>query len=126
MSRLGILGIDIDNSVLDLIGELRKPAGVLVAASVAGEPGAEDGLRPGDLIVSLNGDSVFNLASLREILGKLEGARVLKNEREDRLRFAVLEIPLTQNNRGIFSPGVSFYWAAPGSVRRAHPYQAIR
>jgi len=95
VSSLGILGIDIDNSVLDLIGELRKPAGVLVAASVAGEPGAEDGLRPGDLIISLNGDSVFNLASLREILGKLEpgSPAVLQIQREDQLRFVVLEIP---------------------------------
>ncbi len=94
VSRLGILAVDIDDSVLDLIGELRKPAGVLVAASVAGEPGAEDGLGPGDLIISLNGNPIFNLASLREILDKLQpgSPAVLQIQRKDQLRFVVLEL----------------------------------
>jgi serine protease Do len=92
---LGILAIDVNESVLKMISELRKPAGVLVAALVAGPPESEDGLAPGDLIISLNNKSVASVAVLRALLDSLQTGNpiVLQIQREDQLRFVVLELP---------------------------------
>ena len=48
-----------------MISELCKPAAVLVAARVADLPGSEESLAPGDLVISLNGKTVPNIAGLR-------------------------------------------------------------
>jgi serine protease Do len=92
--RLGILAIDINETVLKMISELRKPAGVLVAARVADIPGLEEGLAPGDLIISLNGKGVPNVEALRGILGNLQAGSpvVLQIQREDQLKFVVLDL----------------------------------
>jgi serine protease Do len=93
--RLGILAIDINETVLKMLSELRKPAGVLVAARVADLPESEEGLEPGDLIISLNGKAVPNVEALRGILGNLQtgSPAVLQIQREDELRFIVLDLP---------------------------------
>jgi serine protease Do len=93
--RLGILAIDINDQVVKMIAELRKPAGVVVAARVAGLPGSEEGLAPGDLIISCNGKAVANVETLRTFLGDMQSGSpvVLQIQREDQLRFIVLELP---------------------------------
>jgi serine protease Do len=93
--RLGILAIDINDQVLKMIAELRKPAGVVVAARVAGLPGSEEGLAPGDLIISFNGKAVPNIETLRALLGDMQSGSpvVLQIQRADQLRFIVLELP---------------------------------
>ena len=72
VEKLGILGLDVDTKILPLLPPMRKPAGVLVAGKVAGLAQPDEGLLPGDLIISLNGDSVKDLAALREALAKLK------------------------------------------------------
>jgi serine protease Do len=93
--RLGILAVDVNENVLKKISELRKPAGVLVAALVADLPGAEEGLQPGDLIISLNSKDVSNVEALRALLDNLQTGSpvVLQIQREDQLRFIVLDLP---------------------------------
>jgi serine protease Do len=93
--RLGILAVDVNENVLKKISELRKPAGVLVAALVADLPGSEEGLAPGDLIISLNSKDVSNVEALRALLGNLQTGSpvVLQIQREDQLRFIVLDLP---------------------------------
>jgi serine protease Do len=95
VSRLGILAVDMNEKLLKMITELRKPAGVVVAARVAGLPGSEEGLVPGDLILALNGKEVPNVEALRTLLGGLPPASpvVLQIQREDQLRYIVLELP---------------------------------
>ena len=92
---LGILAADIDETLLKMISELRKPAAVLVAALVAGTPESEADLAPGDLIISLNGKTVPNVAGLREFLGSLQTGSpiVLQIQRNDQLKFVALEMP---------------------------------
>ena len=92
--RLGILAIDINEAVLKMISELRKPAGVLVAARVADLPGFDESLEPGDLIISLSGKEVANVKSLRELLNTMQPGSpiVLQIQREDQLRFIVLDL----------------------------------
>ena len=93
--QLGILAIDINEAVLKMISELRKPAGVLVAARVTDLPESGEGLAPGDLIISLNGKEVPNVEALRGILGSLQtgSPAVLQIQREDQLKFVVLDLP---------------------------------
>jgi serine protease Do len=92
--RLGILDNDINETVLKMISELRKPAGVLVAARVADLPGAEENLAPGDLIISLNGKEIPNVETLRQLLGNMQSGSpvVLQIQREDLLKFIVLAL----------------------------------
>ncbi len=96
VARLGVLALDLTEPLSKLVSELRKPAGVVVAARVAGLPGsAEEGLVPGDLIISLNGEAVPNVEALRALIAKLPSGSpvVLQIQREDQLRFIVLELP---------------------------------
>jgi serine protease Do len=95
VSSLGILAIDIDETMLKMIPELRKPAGILVAALVAGSAGLEEGLEPGDLIIALNGNPVFNVEKLREFLGTVQAGNpiVLQIQREDKLKYVVMDFP---------------------------------
>jgi serine protease Do len=93
--RLGILAIDINEPLLKMISELRKPAGVLVAARVANLQESEDALAPGDLIISLNGKGVTSVEALRGFLGTIPAGSpvVLQIQREDQLKFIVLDLP---------------------------------
>jgi serine protease Do len=93
--RLGILAIDVNESVLKIIPELRGPAGALVAARVADLPESEEGFEPGDLILSLNGKGVANVKELIGLLGDMQtgSPAVFQIQREDQLRFIALDLP---------------------------------
>ena len=94
VTRLGILGLDVDERVLALLGPLRAPAGVVVAAASGEQAPWQDSLRPGDVIHSLNQEPVSNLAKLRQLLeGLAPGApAVLQVERSGSLRYVALEL----------------------------------
>ncbi len=95
VSGLGVLATDVNDDLLKSIPELRRPAGVLVTALVAGFAGLEEGLAPGDLIISLNGKPVFDVDSLRKLLGNQQAGNpiVLQIQRGNRLRFIVMDLP---------------------------------
>jgi serine protease Do len=91
VERLGILGLDLDDEELaSLLPSLRARAGVLVAAS---DPRAGAGLLPGDVIYSINQQSVKGVVSLREALGRLAAGAplVLQIERGGELRYVLVE-----------------------------------
>jgi serine protease Do len=92
--RLGVLALDIDERVASMLGELRLPHGVLVAAISADAPTSEQGLEAGDVIVSFNGQPVSNLADLRSAVGRLttRAAVVLQVQRAGQLMFVALEV----------------------------------
>jgi serine protease Do len=69
--RLGILGVDLDQAVAARLPMLRAKGAVLVAARAGDAPGADAGLQPGDLIVSLNGQPTAGVATLRTLLAKM-------------------------------------------------------
>ncbi|MFZ0427854.1 MAG: trypsin-like peptidase domain-containing protein [Acidobacteriota bacterium] len=95
VTQLGVLAIDVEESLLKMIGELRQPAGVLVTARVIGMPGSDGGLEAGDLLGSLNGHGIANVAALRGLLASLPSGSpaVLQVQRGDRLKFVVLDLP---------------------------------
>jgi serine protease Do len=94
VAKLGILGLDLDPKILATLPPMRKPAGVLVAGRVAGSSQPEEGLLPGDLIISLNGEPVTNLAGLRESVGRLKSgdAVVFQVQRLERLTFVAFNL----------------------------------
>ena len=93
--QLGVLAVDVNQDILDEIPFLRTLDGVLVAALPAGLPRAYD-FRPGDVVHSVNGVQVRNLAELREQLeGKGRGDFVvLQLERLGQLQYCTVELVL--------------------------------
>jgi hypothetical protein len=71
VSRLGILGIDLNPDLAHSLPDLRIPSGVIVAAKTSGTGIGEVPLQTGDVIHGLNGTTVSSLADLREGLQKL-------------------------------------------------------
>jgi len=92
--RLGVLALDIDERVASMIGELRVPRGVLVAAIASDAPAAEHALEAGDVIVALNGSPVTTLADLRSSVARLatRAPLVLQVQRNGQLMFVAFEL----------------------------------
>ena len=93
IARLGILALELDDEMRRTLGPLRGREGVVVAARSGGGPGAEDGLRPGDVVYAVNGVSVRGLAELRSAAARPAPGEplVLQVERGGRLVYVVVE-----------------------------------
>jgi serine protease Do len=94
VNRLGILGIDVDRKVSELLPDLRKHYGVVVAARGGDPLYSGDSLELGDVIYAMNNSPVTDVASLRKELDRLKdaGSLVLQVERNGRLMYVTLEI----------------------------------
>jgi serine protease Do len=92
--RLGVLALDIDERVASMLGDLRLPYGVLVAAIATSTPSSEQRLQAGDVIVAFNGTPVKALADLRSAAGRLPTRTpiVLQIQRLGQLMFLALEV----------------------------------
>jgi len=93
IARLGILGVDINQKIAQMLPDLRKKYGVVVAARAAGSPYSTE-LDPGDVIYAVNGEVVTSVAALRAALDKLKPAEpvILQIERDGRLMFLDMEL----------------------------------
>jgi serine protease Do len=91
--RLGVLALELDDDLRRRLGELRGRQGVLVAARSGGSLGAEDDLRPGDVVYAVNGVSVQGLAELRSAVTRAGPGEplVLHVERAGKLMYVVVE-----------------------------------
>jgi S1-C subfamily serine protease len=89
VSKLGILGIEIDKKVSQMLPGLREASGVIVAAKAAGFGGEENSLAIGDVIHSLNGTPVIGLDFLRSALDRIkpDSPVALQIEREGTLMY---------------------------------------
>jgi serine protease Do len=88
--QLGIVGLDINDAVRELLSDLRVPSGVVVAsASRDAPPSWEGALEVGDVIHAVNGLPVASLVELRRALAAAKDGRsiVLQVEREGTLRY---------------------------------------
>jgi serine protease Do len=88
--RLGILGVDLDRRVAEMLPALRVSAGVVVAATVDGALDArEGGLAQADIIYAVNRRPVGGLRELRAALDALKpgDAVVLHLERGGALQY---------------------------------------
>jgi S1-C subfamily serine protease len=71
ISRLGILGIELNPDLAHSLPDLRIPSGIIVAAKTAGAGIGEVPLQTGDVIHGFNGTTVTGMADLRDGLDKL-------------------------------------------------------
>jgi serine protease Do len=94
IGKLGILGIEIDKKISELLPSLREASGVIVAAKVAGFGAEENSLAVGDVIHSLNGMTVISLDFLRSTLDatKPNSPVVLQIEREGSLMYTTFRM----------------------------------
>jgi len=89
VSKLGVLGIEIDKKTAALLPDAREPSGVIVAAKVAGLGGQVNSLAVGDIIHGLNGTPVISLDFLRSELDSIKPGSpvVLQIERDGVLMY---------------------------------------
>ena len=89
VSKLGILGIEINGKIAQLLPGLREASGVIVAARVARLGGEENSLATGDVIHALNGMTVISLDFLRSKLDaiKPDSPVVLQIERDGSMMY---------------------------------------
>ena len=94
VAKLGILGIEIDREIRRLLGTVRKPSGVLVAALSGDAVLWGDRLRPGDIVYNLNAAEIGNLSDLREAASGLEEGDpvVIQIERNGHMRYLAFEV----------------------------------
>lgn len=94
VAKLGVLAIDIDDHALSMLPELRFRTGVIVVANAGSASGRGIGLRPGDVIHSVNSKPVLSLAELQKDMNVLKSgdAVVLQVERSDGLDYAAFEL----------------------------------
>jgi serine protease Do len=93
VGKLGILCIDISQKVAQMLPDLRKPYGVVVAARASGSPYSAQ-LDPGDVIHAVNTEPVTSIVALRQALDKRKPSDpiVLQIERDGRMMYLDLEL----------------------------------
>lgn len=92
--ELGIVGLDINKAVLELLPDLRRPSGVVVAARQTNAPYSGPPLQTGDAIYAVNRQVVANVAQLRHLLDGIKSGQpaVLLIEREGHLMYLPLAL----------------------------------
>jgi serine protease Do len=93
--RLGILGVDVNERIAEMLPLLRVRSGVLVASTVAGAIDSRDGgLAAGDVVYAVNRTPVAGLAALRAALAaaKTGDAIVLQLERGGQLMYLAFTV----------------------------------
>jgi len=93
--RLGILAVNLDKQLAEMIPVLRVSSGVVVASTVADAADPRDGgLAAGDVIYAVNQTPVRELSELRKVVDALKPgeAVVLQVERRGELKFVVFTL----------------------------------
>jgi serine protease Do len=94
IARIGILGIGIDKKLAELLPDLRNAYGVVVAAGSTTDIASGTGLKPGDVIYSVNGSPVSTVTALKSKLNEFKTGEevVMQIERSGRLMLVTLEL----------------------------------
>jgi serine protease Do len=94
ISKLGVVGVDINERSAPLAGRLRMMCGVFVVGHTKEEDLAGSGVMAGDVIHAVNGASVTSVDELRAMLAALQpGAAVaMQIERNGQLQFLGFQI----------------------------------
>lgn len=89
ISQLGIMAVEMSKEIRRLLGPTRSRKGVVVAALSTEAALWGDHLNPGDIILSVNGESISDLGELKSAVASLKtgGAIVLRIERNGRMQY---------------------------------------
>lgn len=92
INRLGILGIELDAKIVDMLPGLRRKYGVVVAARAGESAYSGDSLQLGDVIYSVNTQPVTSVEALRAALDALQETDplVMQVEREGKLLYVTM------------------------------------
>jgi serine protease Do len=92
--QLDLLAVDLTDSLVKVLGPLREPGGVLVAAMSADAAPPADRFQPADVIHAVNGVSVHTLAELKAaVAGLKDGDPVcVQLERQGMLMYVTFEV----------------------------------
>lgn len=92
--RLGVLALEINEDIANMLPPLRKDGGVVVAARSIDAPHWEGGLYPGDVIYEINNKPVTSLSDIRAVLDGLKtyDPIVVQVERESQLMYIAFEV----------------------------------
>ncbi len=94
VSKLGILGIEINEKLARMLPGLRHEYGIVVAARAANAPYSGGALEPGDVIYEVNRSPTITIKTLRAMLDGMKSgdAVVLELERGGKLMYVTLEL----------------------------------
>ena len=94
VAKLGILGIEINDKLSEMLGDLRHDYGIVVAARSPSPPYSGPALQPGDVIYEVNRSPVTTVKGLRAELDPIKSGdpAVLQIERNGHLMYIVLEM----------------------------------
>lgn len=94
VNKLGILGIEINDKLSEMLPELRHQYGIVVAARSPNPPYSGPALQPGDVIYAVDLTPVTSIKALRAELDSVKsgGAAVLQIERSGKLMYVVVEL----------------------------------
>jgi serine protease Do len=94
VEELGILAMDLDRELVNLMGGLREPHGVVVAATLFQIHTLNGGFKAADVIHEINGKDVNNISEVRHELDQLNrgDACVVQIERSGQLSYLTCEI----------------------------------
>ena len=92
--RLGILCIEIDRDVAQLLPDLRRSYGIIVAAKASQGQAQFVDLQPGDIIHAVNNVQMALLSAFQEMINgfKRGDAVVLQIERDGRFQYVAFEM----------------------------------
>ncbi len=92
--RLGVVGVEITSKMQDVLPELRKPSGVVIAAKTAGISSNGTSLLVGDVVHTVNRTPIATIAELRKAMDGLKPgyAVVIQVERQGKLQYVAFEM----------------------------------
>ena len=94
ISKLGVLVIELNEKIADMLPELRHEYGLVVAARSAMPPYSGAELETGDVIYEMNQNPTLSVKGLRDALDEMKpgDAVVLQVERDGKLMYLALEL----------------------------------
>jgi S1-C subfamily serine protease len=94
VASLGLLAVEMNDQIAALMPWLRERTGIVVAAQAYGVVGVPSGLKPADVILSVNGQAVMTLGQLNGLLGRMDPGDpvVLHVDRQGQRIFLVFEM----------------------------------
>lgn len=115
---LGVVVQEVDRSLAQSFG-MDKPEGALVARVMPGSPADETGIRPGDVILSFNGEPLPTSGSLPPLVGSVDPGQIvpLKVMREGKPIEFKVEIGVLDESEPGMEPGPR----PPASPPRVEP-----
>ncbi len=101
VSKLGILGIEINEKLSAMLGDLRHEYGIVVAARAPNPPYTGGTLAAGDVIYEVNRTPVVSIKALRATLDELKPGdpAILQIERNGKLMYITARVRMKLDGR---------------------------